>query len=70
MDWSKPAGQEQTLAGFTVDRFKFPTDNRVIEGQSPGHRLVNGIRHIDGKPFLFCGYQGTGSLEIFKFGVG
>ena len=70
MDWSKPAGQEQTLAGFTVDRFKFPTDNRVIEGHGPGHRLVNGIRRIDGKPYLFCGYQGTGSLEIFKFGNG
>ena len=70
MDWTKPAGQEQTLAGFTVDRFKYPTDNRVIEGHGPGHRLVNGIRRIDGKPYLFCGYQGTGSLEIFKFGKG
>ena len=70
MDWTKPAGQEQSLAGFTVDRFKYPSDNRVLEGHGPSHRLINGIRRIEGKPFLYCGGQGTGSLEIYKFGKG
>ena len=70
MDWSRPAGQEQSLAGLTVDRFKYPSDNRIIEGHGPAHRLINGIRRIAGKPFLYCGYQGTGSLEIYKFGEG
>ena len=66
----QPAGHEQSLAGFTVDRFKYPTDNRVTEGHGPAHRLINGVRRIGGKLFLFCGGQGTGSLEIYKFGKG
>ena len=70
MDWTKPPGQEQSLAGFTVDRFKYPSDNRVLEGHGPSHRLINGIRRIERKPFLYCGGQGTGSLEIYKFGKG
>ncbi len=70
MDWSQPAGREQSVAGFSVDRFKYPTDNRVLEGHGPGHRLINGIRRIEGKKFLYCGYQGTRSLEIYKFGQG
>ena len=28
------------------------------------------MRRIDGKLFLYCGGQGTGSLEIYKFGEG
>ncbi|MDG3004374.1 hypothetical protein [Paludisphaera mucosa] len=70
MDWTKAAGEEQSLAGFTVDRFKYPTDSRVTDGHGPGHRLVNGVRRIGGKPFLFCGAQGTGNLEIYRFGKG
>lgn len=70
MDWTKSAGQEQALAGFTVDRFKYPFDNRVRDAHGPSHRLVNGIRRIEGKPFLYCGYQGTSSLEIYKFDNG
>ena len=68
MDWSRPAGSEQSLAGLTVDRFKYPRDNRVVEGHGPSHRLINGMRRIDGKLFLYCGGQGTSSLEIYKFG--
>jgi hypothetical protein len=68
MDWNQPPGREQTLAGLTVDRFKYPLDSRVTDGHGPSHRLINGVRRIGGKPFLFCGGQGTGSLEIYKFG--
>ena len=68
MDWTRPPGREQSLAGLTLDRFKYPRDNRVAEGHGPAHRLINGVRRIDGKLFLFCGGQGTGSLEIYKFG--
>lgn len=70
IDWSKPPGREQSLEGFTVDRFKYPADNRVVEGHGPSHRLINGMRRIAGKLFLFCGAQGTGNLEIYKFGQG
>ncbi|WP_435011470.1 hypothetical protein P12x_002782 [Tundrisphaera lichenicola] len=70
MDWGRPPGREASLAGLTVDRFKYPRDNRVVEGHGPGHRLINGVRRIDGKLFLYCGGQGTGSLEIYKFGEG
>ncbi len=70
MDWSRPPGREQTLAGLTVDRFKYPSDNRVLEGHGPSHRLINGVRRIRGKLFLYCGGQGTGSLEIYRFGEG
>lgn len=70
MDWSKPPGSEQTLTGLTVNRFNYPLDSRVTEGHGPSHRLINGVRRIGGKLFLYCGYQGTGSLEIYKFGEG
>jgi hypothetical protein len=70
MDWGRPPGREQSLAGLTVDRFKYPRDNRLAEGHGPGHRLINGVRRVAGKLFLYCGYQGTGSLEIYKFGEG
>lgn len=70
MDWTKPPGDEQSLAGFTVDRFKYPTDSRVTDLHGPSHRLVNGVRRISGKLFLFCGAQGTGNLEIYRVGTG
>jgi hypothetical protein len=70
MDWSKPPGCEQSLKGLTIDRFKYPLDCRVTDGHGPGHRLINGVRRIGGKLFLYCGGQGTGSLEIYKIGEG
>ena len=70
MDWSQPPGREQSLAGLTVDRFKYPRDCRVTDRHGPSHRLINGVRRIGGKLFLYCGAQGTGSLEIYKFGEG
>lgn len=70
MDWSRPPGREQSLAGLTLDRFKYPRDNRVAEDHGPAHRLINGVRRLDGKLFLYCGGQGTGSLEVYKFGEG
>ena len=70
MDWSQPPGREQSLAGLTVDRFTYPLDPRVTDLHGPSHRLINGVRRIAGKPFLYCGAQGTGSLEIYKFGEG
>ncbi len=70
MDWSKPPGSEQSLIGLSVDRFKYPSDSRVTDLHGPSHRLINGVRRIGGKLFLYCGAQGTGSLEIYKFGEG
>jgi hypothetical protein len=70
MDWSKPPGCEQSLIGLSVDRFKYPSDSRVTDLHGPSHRLINGVRRIGGKLFLYCGAQGTGSLEIYKFGEG
>jgi hypothetical protein len=68
MDWSKPPGREQSLTGLTIDRFKYPLDCRVTDGHGPGHRLINGVRRVGGKLFLYCGGQGTGNLEIYKIG--
>lgn len=70
MDWSRAPGNEQSLAGLTVNRFKYPLDCRVTDLHGPSHRLINGVRRIGGKLFLYCGAQGTGSLEIYKFGEG
>ena len=70
LDGSRPPGREASLAGLTLDRFKHPRDNRVSEGHGPSHRLINGVRRIGGKLFLSCGAQGTGSLEIYRFGEG
>ena len=30
VDYSKPAGQEATLAAYTVNRYKYPNDSRII----------------------------------------
>ena len=70
MDWGREPGREQSLAGFTLDRFTYPLDSRVTDNHGPGHRLINGVRRIGGKLFLYCGAQGTGNLEIYKFGEG
>jgi hypothetical protein len=70
MDWNQPPGREQSLVGLTVDRFRYPLDSRVTDLHGPSHRLINGVRRIGGKAFLFCGAQGTGSLEVYKFGQG
>jgi hypothetical protein len=68
MDWNKPPGREQSLIGLSVDRFKYPSDSRVTDLHGPSHRLINGVRRIGGNLFLYCGAQGTGNLEIYKFG--
>jgi len=70
MDWSEPPGREQSLAGLTVDRFKYPLDCRVTEGHGPVHSLINGVRRVSSKLFLYCGDQNTINLEIFRFGEG
>jgi hypothetical protein len=67
MDWSKPPGQEQSLYGLTVDRFRYPLDPRVTDLHGPSHRLIHGVRRIGGRLFLYCGAQGTFNLEIYKF---
>lgn len=67
LDWSQPPGRESSIAGLTVNRFKYPLDSRVTDGHGPGHRLLNGVRRIGGKRFLYCGGQGTGNLEIYQF---
>jgi len=70
MDWRRPPGREQALAGLTVDRFRYPRDSRVTDGHGPSHRLINGVRRIGGRLFLYCGSQGTLNLEIYRFGEG
>jgi hypothetical protein len=40
----------------------------VTDLHGPSHRLINGVRRIGGNLFLYCGAQGTGNLEIYKFG--
>jgi hypothetical protein len=70
MHWNNPPGQEQSLYGLTVDRFRYPLDPRVTDLHGPSHRLIHGVRRISGKLFLYCGAQGTSNMEIYKFSKG
>ena len=70
MDWTKPQARSSRWPGsrsIGSNTRAIPASPKVMALRTA---LINGIRRIEGKPFLFCGGQGTGSLEIYKFGKG
>ena len=65
MDYARPAGQQWTYQGYTVNRFKYPDDPRLHTGRDlglcPAHR---------GQAFLFTTDMYSGELAVFRFQPG
>jgi hypothetical protein len=62
MDYSKPAGQQWTYKGYTINPFKYPQDPRLHT--SPDAPF---FRRIQGKPFLFLTNMYEDYLQIYRF---
>lgn len=62
MDYARPAGQQWTYRGYTVNRFKYPDDPRLHTGAASVF-----VRRIGGKPFLFTTDMYSSELAVFRF---
>jgi len=63
VDYTKPAGQEATLAAFTANRYKYPNDPRFKSQASTAD-----MRTYNGKKFLVTIPQAGGMpLTIYRF---
>ena len=65
LDYAKSDGKEWAFKGFTVNRFKYPKDPRVIfDG---GFRAGVGAFRVSGKLFIAESDQGGYPLNIYRF---
>ena len=62
IDYSKPEGQEATLTGYTINKYKYPADPRLH-----GEIASVGVRNISGKKFLAMSSMNGGIDAIFRF---
>ena len=63
VDYSKPAGQEATLVGYTVNRYKYPKDPRLSTYCSTSY-----VKTLNGKKFLLMfGQNSSSPICIFRF---
>ncbi len=62
LDYSRPAGQEWTYAGYTVNRFKYPQDPRL-------HIWSAGawVRRVGGQRILFVNDMNGEHLQVYRF---
>jgi len=69
LDYSKTTpGSEWSLKGFTMNRFKYPTDWRVDVSNDVGERSLGmGAVRIQGKLFAMRSYQAQYDLELYRF---
>jgi hypothetical protein len=71
MDYAKPPGHESTLAGYSLDRHKYPNDPRGLTfvKQNGEHGLTSPqIVYINGRRFLFVGGMfASNFINIFRF---
>ena len=62
VDYSKPEGQEATLSGYTINKYKYPLDPRLY-----GELASVAVRNINGHKFLGMSSM-NGSLDvIYRF---
>lgn len=68
LDYSKTApGTEWSLKGFTVNRFKYPTDPRIDPGSDVGSRALGaGAWRIGGKLFVGRSNQEGYRFELYR----
>ena len=65
MDYARPAGQQWTYRGYTVNRFRYPDDPRLHTGATSVF-----VRRIAGKRFLFTTDMYSSELAVFRFQPG
>ena len=61
-DDSRPAGQDWTYRGYTVNPYKYPDDPRLHVWSTNGF-----VREISGHPFLFVTDMTGESLQVYRF---
>jgi len=68
MDYSKPAGKEATLKGYTLDATKYPQDPRLWMAND-GHALMTAdVRRLNnGKRYMFLTGMSSENLAIYRF---
>lgn len=62
MDWTRPAGQEWTYRGYTVNPFRFPDDPRL---HLPATHVW--VRHLSGRRYLFVSDMTGEFLHVYRF---
>lgn len=62
VDFSKPEGEEATLTGYTINKYKYPADPRLH-----GEIASVAVRNIAGKKFLAMSSMNGGIDAIFRF---
>ena len=62
MDYARPAGQQWTYTGYTVNRFRYPDDPRLHTGATSVF-----VRRVGGRRFLFTTDMYSGELSVFRF---
>lgn len=62
LDYTRPAGQQWTYAGYTVNRFKYPEDPRL-------HIWSAGawVRRVKDKRYLFVNDMNGENLQVYRF---
>jgi hypothetical protein len=66
MDYGKPDGQEWTYKSYTIDRFRYPQDARLNNGNVNRTGGVS-IRYILGHKFMFLTDMNGESIAIYRF---
>lgn len=67
IDYTKPTGQESTLVGYTVNRYKYPHDPRVNITQAGDGLASVAVRNFSGKKFLAMSGMNGGLDAVFRF---
>jgi len=68
MDYSKPAGEQATLVGYTMDLNKYPNDPRGEFMGGISHTLASTyIRYINGEKFMFATGMFGHSFYVYRF---
>lgn len=62
VDYSKPEGQEATLSGYTINKYKYPLDPRLH-----GELASVAVRNIRGRKFLAMSSMNGGLDVIYRF---
>lgn len=65
-DYAQRSGNEWSLAGVTLNRFKYPQDPRIF-GVLTGWPHTYGVRNIDGHRFFLSSGQNGKPLTIYRF---
>ncbi|HEY3329810.1 MAG TPA: hypothetical protein VGK19_07310 [Capsulimonadaceae bacterium] len=63
-NYAKPAGKGWIYNGYTLDRFRYPADPRLVYA---GSRKQLWVRHIAGRPCLYFGNSDDGFLAAYRF---